>query len=193
LSGPLAAGESVQQFIISGDSQRVLYSQGARDQDGKLPLLSVLIGGGAPATLPAWFWIHPSADGQWILYGTKLEGSGFDLYSVPAAGGIAIKLNQTVPTDATAAWALVSPDSRRVVYATSKDAGAFMPLFNGLYEVSIEGGEPREITGIDGQERVSDFFFVPDGQTLLAEVDYDSNGKFALYAFTSPTRPAPQK
>jgi hypothetical protein len=64
-----------------------------------------------------------------------------------------------------------------------------MMMLDGVYEVGISGGEAREITGIDGQERASDFFFAPDGQTLLAEVDYDNNGKFVLYAFTPPTRP----
>jgi Tol biopolymer transport system component len=191
LNGPLGEGESVLNFSISPDGERVFYTQGLRNQE-TLPLYAVPITGGDPVTLPTFGWFQQSADGRWLVYGVRLETPGFDIYIVPTEGGAPVKINGPVPTNSAVARVVISPDSRTVFYATSKDAGGGMPVFDGLYAVPITGGEAREITGVDGRDRVFGFFFAPDGQTLLADVDYDGDGYYALYAFTPEPPPAPQ-
>jgi Tol biopolymer transport system component len=193
LNEPLSEGVGVKGFLINPDSQTVIYWQGLRDQNSDLPTYSVPVTGGSPLPVPSWHAAKLSANGQWYVYMERYEEGGADLYSRASAGGEPIKLNTSVPTDSEMAYFGISPDSQRVLYVTSKDARGGMPIFDGLYEVPITGGVAREITGIDGRDRNFGFFFAPDGQTVVAYVDYDGDGNFALYGYTPTPNPAPDE
>jgi hypothetical protein len=195
LNGLLGDREDVLGFYFGPDGQSVLYQQGLRDQEQPYPMYLVGIAGGTPVPLPAWNWVRFSADGRWFVYGVPSESLGWDIYSLPVSGeGKPIQLNSSVPVNSGIESAWVSPDSQSVIYATTEDVGGGMPLINGLYRVSIEGGEAIEVTGVDGRERVySSFFFGTDSQTFFASMDYDGNGSPAYYAYTLAPSPAPRK
>jgi Tol biopolymer transport system component len=191
LNGALGDGEEVRGFQISSDSQSVLYWQGPRDSEDRRAF-RVALSGGTPVPFPAaWQWIHTSPDNRWYVYGVRGESSGTDVYSVPVDGGTPVKLNLLMPRGSAVAWTQISPDSRTVYYATSKDAGGGMPPIDGFYQVPIEGGEAREVMGGDGRIPAFEFFPLPESQTSFAEADYDGDGRYALYAYPPAPPPAP--
>ncbi|MCC6455204.1 MAG: hypothetical protein IT328_09705 [Caldilineaceae bacterium] len=184
-------GEGMRGFQISADSQYVLYQQGPRDSQD-LRSFRVPISGGTPVPFPAeWRWIQTSPDSRWYVYGIRGESSGTDIYSVPVEGGTPVKLNLLMPRGSAVAWTQISPDSRTLYYATSKDAGGGMPPIDGFYQVSIEGGEAREVMGGDGRIPAFDLLFLSGSQITFAEADYDGDGRYALYAYPPAPPPAP--
>jgi Tol biopolymer transport system component len=193
LNGELAGGESVRGFTLSDDGQSVTYWQGLPEQERDFMYYRVSVGGGIAEAIPAWRAGLASADGRWFLHRVAREGGGFDINIVSGDGGEPLPLTLPVPTGSAIAWASFSPDSRSVYYLTSKDAGGGMPVFDGLYVVPIAGGEGREITGVDGRDRVFGLFFTPDGRNLIAYVDYDGDGGFALYLYTPTVLTTPQE
>jgi Tol biopolymer transport system component len=190
LNGPLAEGEKILSFFISPDSRRVLYRQGQWENQSAQTYYSVSIEGGAPTRFPAWQWLHLSQDGRWLVYGTPVAtGTGYELYSIPSDGGAPIRLNPPLAEGDSIDFSIISPDSRMVLYATSKEAGAYEVVSDGLYLVPIGSGRVVELTGLAGRDGVYDFRFTPDSSTILANIDYDGDHNPAVYAFTPGSGP----
>ncbi|WP_414664443.1 S9 family peptidase [Horticoccus sp. 23ND18S-11] len=76
--------------------------------------------------------------------------------------------------DLPATWA---PDGKSVVFvaATSKDRAAFASVPTHLFEVGIDGGEPRKL--IDDADGYDDPEFRPDGKALLVGVRKGGDGR----------------
>ncbi len=69
-------------------------------------------------------------------------------------------------------WA---PDGRSLVFVASRnqDRGAYAHTHTDLWQVSVDGGEPRRVTGVDDLEAGDSWAsprFSPDGRTLYALV-----------------------
>src|SRR5690606_21978382 len=82
---------------------------------------SVPIEGGTPAPFPTATWGSVSPDGRWFVYGIEEEVGaqpyGSVLYSYPMAGGTPIRLGPSVEDGTLFGYAVISPDSRTVIYA----------------------------------------------------------------------------
>ena len=85
---------------------------------------------------PRW-----SPDGRWIAY-QRGDGVRWDIFAVPAAGGAPRQLTRENRQLQGLAW---SPDSNGIVYSSSR--GTTMPYLPAyaLWEVRLDGGEPRPI------------------------------------------------
>lgn len=151
LNAPLAAGGDVTYYEISAGGL-VVYEA---DQvvNGRFELYRVPITGGLVVKLngpltdggsvggPLGFGasFHISPDGSRVVYVANQDVEDrYELYSVPAAGGMAIKLNGPI-----AGFGLtklrpftISDDSKRVVYVADQEE----PDEFNLYSVPIGGG-----------------------------------------------------
>ena len=195
LNDPLGPTEDVRSFHISPNGQHVYYTQAPREDERNGVPYRVPISGGEPTAFPQWDGVYESLDGQWILATIWLEEGGSDIYSIPSAGGSAVKLNTLVPEGSTVAWSTVAPNSRTLIYATSPDAGSGMPIIDGIYAVPVAGGAPHELMGRVGNNRAFGvgFSFTPDGEQIIANADYDGDGRSALYVVEISTLLAPPK
>jgi len=109
-------------FIISDNSERVVYTNTSDDPGQERGLYSVPIEGGDSVFISSTFkTFKVSSDSTRIVYLT-----GHKLYSVPIEGGDSILFDSDV------SQIELSPDSAYIVYRT---------FDNGLYSVPIEGGE----------------------------------------------------
>lgn len=106
----------------------------------------------------------------------KADGKPRDLFAgtrLAAGPGFAGRETDS-GEDMPATW---SPDGRTVVFvaATAKHRAAFASVPTQLFEVAVDGGEPRPLT--NDQDSYEDPDFTPDGKTLLASVKRGGDGK----------------
>lgn len=94
--------------------------------------------------------------------------AGTDLVARPGYAG------RSTPggSELDVAW---TPDGRALVFVASdnRDRGAFDNTHTDLWQVSVDGGEPRRLTGGNGPEATDSFGgpqFAPDGRSLVAQV-----------------------
>lgn len=104
-----------------------------------------------------------SPDGQWIAFSGELHGN-YDVYLVPAAGGVPRRLTWHPEVDRVAGWA---PDGRVLFRSPRNTTGDT----NQLFTVPVTGGLPREVP-LPKAEQGS---FSPDG-SRLAYVPFWSRG-----------------
>lgn len=93
-----------------------------------------------------------SPDGKTIAF--AYQG---DIYTVPAAGGMAYKLTSNPAYESSPIW---SPDSKTVVYRS------FREYSFDLWAVPAEGGAPKRLTTWAGSE--SPLCFGPDGKVYFS-------------------------
>ncbi len=84
---------------------------------------------------PRW-----SPDGRWIAFSSNRFGS-YDVFVIPSRGGLPVRLTYRHSRDYVSGW---SPDSRRVLFYSNRDFSYHYANYN-LYEVSLEGGTPRQV------------------------------------------------
>jgi len=127
LNGPLVTGGDVQRFVVRADGGLIAY---LADQqlDEKYELYSVSASGGTPDKLNAPIddlsdilkeGLAFSSDGSRVIYQlNQLPEHRYELYSVPATGGDAVRLHPPLPPggDVTLGSPRFSPDGARVVY-----------------------------------------------------------------------------
>lgn len=178
LNGDLVESGTVREFAVSPDSTTVAYVAD-QDTDNLRELYRVPIGGGKSekvsgpevGTEVSDFAFSP--DGQYIVYlARRTEGNAsvIELFSAPAAGGQAVKLNEDVPENGFVGRFLISPDSQRVVFE-----GTFVTaFFREVASVPIAGGDVEllsgDTAGIDGNFFAS---ITPDSRRVLIYTDTD--------------------
>ena len=107
---------------------------------GKLLFLAFLISLSATAQEnPLWMRHNAiSPDGSVIAFSYK-----GDIYTVPVSGGKATQLTTNAAQDSYPVW---SPDSKQIVFASSREGGY------DLYIMNREGGTPKRLTTHSGSE-----------------------------------------
>jgi dipeptidyl aminopeptidase/acylaminoacyl peptidase len=98
--------------------------------------------------------LEPGAKVKDLLAGTRLVSAG-GFAGVTGSGS----------DDLNAVWA---PDGQSVVFAATanRNAAAYSETNTNLYQVSVSGGEPKQLT--TGQDNHSGPKFSPDGKTLFS-------------------------
>ncbi len=92
------------------------------------------------------------------------------LAAQPGFGGRQTDSGQDVP----AAWA---PDGRSIVFVatTNRDQSAYGNVPTRIFEVAVEGGEPRALT--NDADSYNDVDFLPDGKGLIVTFTRGGDGK----------------
>ncbi len=85
-----------------------------------------------------------SPDGRWIAFTSNRMGND-DVWVIPSSGGEARQLTFLSTGDSVLYW---TPDSKRVLFSTSRGARAFG---SPLYSVPVEGGLPEPL-GVDSRK-----------------------------------------
>ena len=114
-----------------------------------------------------------SSDNQWVVYIADQDTDGHNaLYSVPIAGGAAIKLNSGMSGSVQSDFK-ISLDSQSVVFLYSRD----------LYSVPIDGGTPIKLNGVNLHgSSTSDFKITPDSQRVVYLADQEVRSGDELYS-----------
>lgn len=135
-----------------------------------LPLLLAVL----PATLSAQGGLTPeqavgmrqltnvriSPDGQRVAYTVTVQDLAentvnADLWMVPTAGGVPVRLTNHKAMDDRAGW---SPDGRSLAFVSAREGAA------QLFRLSLAGGEPVQLTR--SKTPVQAFAWSPDGQRI---------------------------
>jgi len=174
LNGALIAEGDVMMFRISPDSSRVLYVAD-QEVDERFELWSVPIAGGSavklngPLVAGGDLGMRPygiSPDSSRVLYLADQEADErFELWSVPIAGGSAVKLNGALAVEGDILEFAFTPDGSQVVYRGDQQTdGAFE-----LYAVPAGGGAAVRVNDPLGPGgRVYDRFAIsPDGSHVV--------------------------
>jgi Tol biopolymer transport system component len=180
ISGSLASGETVRDYLVSADGSRVVYQTNGVDWNRQL--FSVPTEGGVPVLLNAptttfigAFAIAP--DGSRVVYRVRAAPGSFEdqLFSVPLTGGPAIKLN---PTSAGPVIEFgFSHDGARVVYTAEQETRYDVELFS----VPIAGGASVKLNGQIGFEGVRSFQISPDSLSVVYVADEATSGLQELF------------
>ncbi len=176
-------------FAISPNSAWVVYSVDQED-DGKLELYSVAIGGGPIKKLNpnllddrdvSGFAISATSD--YVVYGCdRTRWTKYEVYSVEidGPGSLSVRLNTDIGADDDVEGFVISPDGQTVVYrAGNTDSDEW-----DLYSVSILGGEAVKISlALPNGSGVLQYFRIsPDGNKVVYLADPVVDGSFQLYS-----------
>jgi hypothetical protein len=189
LNAPLLAESHVGEFQISPDGSRVVYGLDHQYEEEVRELYSVPLTGGASVKLgerlDSWGYMGDfqiSPDGSRVFY-TKADRVVYteeqgtygmtELYSVPIAGGDAVKLDGA-PVDQTSVTNLrITPSGGRVVYSQAqwyRDLGIYYQWVK-LFSVPSKGGAAVKLNGklaAGGHwEGAFRFQFSPDGSRVV--------------------------
>ena len=164
---PAAPGEAQGTIweipALGGAPRRIIDSVGGgdighdgrltcfRSTDGHIELITAAGDGSdvrvlARFTEPVYYkFPRWSPDAKWIAY-QRGDGVRWDLFAIPVEGGEPRQLTRENGQIHGLSWL---PDSARIVYSSSR--GATMPYLPtlGLWELALEGGEPRRIAAAD--------------------------------------------
>lgn len=119
-----------------------------------------------------------SDDGSHVVYEAFVDGTGFNLWSVPIDGGTSIKLTDLQGYERELLDFGISPDGARVAFVADRDTDDVFELFS----VPIEGGTIAKLNGpmVDGAD-LSLFVFSLDGSTVLYQSDEESDRDYGIY------------
>ena len=155
-------------YFFLPDGSRVVYT--FQNNAGAPPRLesATMLGVRAPlyvpgASDPLLSFFRLSADSQWVMYQTSGDYLARGLNTIPPGGGS--------PTNHGAAeFALMLPDSSRIVYQRATGPGNHTDLFSA----QIFGGDQRELSGLLGLGYVGDVQASADSQWIVFNVQIDS-------------------
>jgi len=108
-----------------------------------------------------------------LVYEQEVEGN-IDLYLIPAAGGPARRLTTHPREDIHARW---MPDGRRIIFTSNRTVNP------QLWELSVDGGEPRQVRRNAGGESQPDPS--PDGRRLAFLSDHEGPQRLLVMDFAS--------
>lgn len=132
-------------------------------------LLSSLAAG---ATTPLWLRdVKISPDGEKIAFCYK-----GDIWSVPAAGGTAVRLTTLDSYEANPVW---SPDGASIAFASDRNGGY------DIYIMPSEGGSAKRLTYNSASEIPS--AFTPDGKNILFSATIQDPAQSALFPYSAMT------
>lgn len=188
ISDTLIPDGDVVHFKISPDSSTVVYVAD-QDTDGVYELYSVPIRGGVPTKIHPHLHFfgtegvgdfHISPDSISVLFVADLNPSAeaHAIYQAPINGGGLTPVAGPFAEGREISNFVVSPDGAIVVYRA--DLGiAGRP---GLYSVSIDGGIPVRISGVDAPvgDGVERFDISPDGSTVVYVKESFSTDLYAV-------------
>lgn len=176
LNDDLAAGERVNEFVISPDGSAVVFLANDRKE-----LFHVSVTGGPVTRLTPLqrqnghvrsFEITP--DSQNVIFLDRWE-----LFIVPLAGGDLVTLNGPLVTGGSVTAFEISQDSQRVVYKADQDWDNRFEV----YTVPVNGGPVRKLNGpVSAQGDVTEFAISPNGEYAVYVADLESDGQFELYS-----------
>lgn len=194
LNGPLANGGNVtagsQRF--SADGSRVLY-HADQNSDEVFEIFAVPSVGGSPVKLNGPLALNGdvrsaglkfSSTGERVLYSAdQFEDGVFELFSVTASGGTAIKLNGSLVEGGNVFDdSEFSPNGSRVLYRADQEADEVVELFS----VPSTGGMWTRLNGplVSGGGVVTGKFS-PDGSKVAYLADQDVDEVFELFLVPS--------
>ncbi len=151
ISGPLVSGGDVDSanLRVSPDSSRVIFLAD-KQTDGVNELFSVPITGGTPVKLNAPLVAGGEVtvagngavftpDGNRVMYLADQDiDDVLEAYIVPSAGGVAVKLNSTLPSGRTLldGSVQISPDGTRMIYAADQSTNDVFELYGRVIKQS---------------------------------------------------------
>jgi len=178
LNGTLPAEGDVFVFHVSADGSRVVY---AADQevDERTELWSVPIAGGTAVKLngslvaggevdTALYGISP--DSTRVVYRADQQANDrFELWSVPIAGGTAVKLNGALVAGGDISLFDFAPDASMVVYFGDQQTDNDFALF----AVPLAGGAVVRVSDplAPGGSISGNFAVTPDGASVVYHAD----------------------
>ncbi len=123
------------------------------------------------------YYISP--DGRYVVFTADREIDGAEnVYSVPAAGGPAVRISNAATVGVEVYDLAISPDSSRVVFRADALTAGEMELFS----VPIAGGTVTKLNApLVHLGDVADFKIAPDSQSVLYLADQEVDGAFNLY------------
>jgi Tol biopolymer transport system component len=194
-SGLLPTGAEVEGYRIAPNSSRVAY---VADQDtaGMMELFSVPITGGPIVKLNPTITDEDgsvdsgtlafSPDSSRVVFISDWETyANYELFSVPAAGGEATRLNGDLPMNGSLSGFEITPDGDNVVYVASQDDASETEL----YIVPITGGESVQLNGpLVAGGLVWTAMISPDGGHVVYTAEQDVAGQWEIFsvALTDP-------
>ncbi|MDE6533113.1 MAG: PDZ domain-containing protein [Muribaculaceae bacterium] len=117
-----------------------------------LPMLLAAVAGGASAVEPMWVRdVKLSPDGGRVAFVYK--GA---IYTVPSAGGKAVRLTSGEHYDCTPVW---SPDGKRIAFSSDRNGGT------DIYIMNDDGSAPRRLTWNSAAETPE--AFTADGKSVI--------------------------
>jgi ELWxxDGT repeat protein len=165
--GEMAEADFLQTFPSSGSTQY---------RDGSWKLNDRVVNGGKVSGFKI------SEDGAWVVYRADQDtDNAFELYSVPIAGGTAMKLNDRLVGGGDVAPIFeISPDGSRVVYRSDQDTDDVYEL----YSVPIAGGTGTKLNDrlVGGGDVGSIYEISPDGSRVVYRSDQDTDNVYELYS-----------
>jgi Tol biopolymer transport system component len=179
----LAADRSITSFAVSPDGGRVVFVADLAQND-VFELWSVPAAGGEPVRLNGTLTsagdvaVDPrpvfTPDGSRVIYlADQLQDGRAELFSVPAAGGTALRVNRTLASPGQ--WQVLgfapTADSTRVTYVLRSRPTGVDPWQESLYSVAVTAGAS---TRLDGTASAG-------GEVHPTPVVPPSGSRFALY------------
>ncbi len=200
LNNPLVTGGNVDNFWITPDGSRVVYTAD-QDTDEVSEIFSApIVGGATPVKLNAplvpegdvvissrRIAVIISSDSRRVVYLADQDTDGIsELYSVSIDGTPPVKLNATDASGSTLPidTVVISPDSSRVVYTAD----------DGLYSVPIGGGSaPVKLNTagsvfhtarpfLSNNKKSPGFSISPDSNRVVYVADQDTIGVSELFS-----------
>lgn len=202
LSGLFPSPASPIQLALTPDAQTAVYLA-PQDSTDVYELYS------APIAGPEGSWIRLNQtlvafgdvaefvlapDGGRVAYVADAQTDGiFDVWSVPVAGGTAIRLRPTITADGSTAfpqYLRVSADGSRVAFhANFSDLGEL-----DLWSARLDGtGGVHRLSGdlAEGSSVQNDFAFSPDGARVVYRAAGETPGKVELHSVPAAGGSAP--
>jgi Tol biopolymer transport system component len=191
LNGPMVSGGDVVPGSgrISPDSSRVLFVADKLTDEVE-ELFSVPLAGGTPQRLNGTMQptgdvlvdsLQFSLDSSRVLYvaDQNIENQ-HELFTVPATGGTAIRLNAPLTSqgDVVVSSVAFSPDGGRVIYRADQNTDEKFELFS----VAAGGGTPMLLnTALPTSGDVIDARFSPDGASVFYLANQEFGNVFELF------------
>ena len=184
LNLPLPAGGNVINFLISPDSQFVVYVA-VQEVDERRELYVVPIAGGMPTKLSgsmvsggnvSTFQITP--DGLYVVFtADRLTNEGYEVFSVPLAGGAILKLNPALgPGDVSSV--AYDPASKRVVFLLDDQVDNRREMFS----TPVAGGTPIRLNPPVEGFGVDSFSIYPGFPFIIFSAQTPGGGEYTLYS-----------
>lgn len=189
LSGLLPAHVGSIDYKISPDSKTVAFVADTEVEGVRELYVVPITGAAAPLklnpTLVAGGDVNSSrfeftTDSSHVIYLADQEvDNRVEMYSVPVAGGMGVKLNPALVSGGNVTNFKIDPDTGRVVYVADQETNDVLELWS----ISGTGGGLFKLSGtmVSGGD-ISSFQIDPLSNRAVFSADRETDGKFELYS-----------